>query len=239
MEAVCEFIFTTDTSWDMTIPGLMYEKFLDRYPLKEERIYQEVQIIQQQGKQQLNQEVRNNPRILFLSPDRLRYIQMGQNMLSIHCLKPYPTWEEFRPSILMVYESLIKFLNNPGIQRIGLRYLNRIQINEKHSLLSEYFYFRPEHGNNLPKTFSGFITGCVFPQMNNRDACRIQMTDAMPDNVETMSAIILDLDYFLFQPSSIAYTQALSWVEEAHGNIETMFEGCITDKSRELFGEEK
>jgi hypothetical protein len=31
--------------------------------------------------------------------------------------------------------------------------------------------------------------------------------------------------------------EALAWVEEAHSQVEEVFEGCITDKLREMFEE--
>jgi uncharacterized protein (TIGR04255 family) len=35
----------------------------------------------------------------------------------------------------------------------------------------------------------------------------------------------------------VEVVDALAWVEEAHDRVEEVFEGCITDKLREMFEE--
>jgi uncharacterized protein (TIGR04255 family) len=47
----------------------------------------------------------------------------------------------------------------------------------------------------------------------------------------------LDIDYFLARPGAVEPAEALAWVEEAHSQVEKVFEGCITDKLREMFEE--
>jgi uncharacterized protein (TIGR04255 family) len=52
-------------------------------------------------------------------------------------------------------------------------------------------------------------------------------------------AIALDLDYYLAQPDKVELNKAIEWVSVAHERIETIFEACITDKTRSLFEETK
>jgi hypothetical protein len=46
IEAVCELRLTPDTQWDLTIPGMIYEKVKDDFPNREQRLAQEVEIEQ-------------------------------------------------------------------------------------------------------------------------------------------------------------------------------------------------
>src|SRR2546425_12443479 len=64
VEAVCEFRFLPDTQWDLTIPGLMYEKIQDRFPHKEQRLVSDIEI-SQEGKE-IKQQVRTSERMWFL-----------------------------------------------------------------------------------------------------------------------------------------------------------------------------
>ena len=64
----------------------------------------------------------------------------------------------------------------------------------------------------------------------------MQLTTA-PDAGDK-GAWMLDIDYFLAHPRAVEATRALDWVEEAHNQVEQIFEGCITDRLRELFEEE-
>jgi len=46
VEAVCEFRLSPDTPWDLTVPGLVYEKVRSEFPHREQRLFQEVEIAQ-------------------------------------------------------------------------------------------------------------------------------------------------------------------------------------------------
>ena len=236
VEAVCEFRFAPETPWDLTIPGLLYKHIKTSFPLKEERILQQLRVNQTKNGE-INQETTLNKVQAFLRRDRQCFMNIGDRLISIHTVKPYLTWTKFRPIISKIYNALIKELETPTIERIGLRYINRIEIPQDHPLLEDYF----DYGLRLKDNFhavevSEFFIGSVFPYADKRDACRVQLVSALPENPQT-SALILDLDYFLQTPKSIPADQAIDWVEAAHTTAEALFEDCITDRLREIFRE--
>jgi len=236
IEAVCEFRLTPDSKWDLTIPGLIYEKVSKEFPNKEQRLIQEVEITQ--SPQGIQQQIQTNERILFLTDDRKTFIQVGPHLLAINCLKPYPTWDGFKPRIENAFSALTDTVDVKGLQRIGLRYINRIEIPGQSVNLDDYFEFRPFLGQNLPQNVANFIVGCLLPFFDERDACRIRLTNAVPEKPES-TAFLLDLDYFLAQPRAVSANQALEWVESAHQQVEEIFEGCITECLRKVFQEVK
>ena len=233
VEAVCEFRFLPDTKWDLTIPGLMYEKVQDRFPHKEQRVVSEMEISQQGT--EIKQQVRTSERIWFLVDDRKLFIQLSSNFLAVNCLAPYPTWNVFRPEIERAYDTALRLVEIRGLQRIGLRFVNRIEIASPRINLEEYFEFRPHLGERLPQDLASFITGSVLPFSEARDMCRVQLTTAVAEQPER-NTFILDIDYFLSRPQEVAPNEAITWIEKAHENLETVFEGCITDRLREIFG---
>lgn len=236
VEAVCEFRLIQDTHWDLTVPGLFYEGVKGEFPHREQRSVQELQITQES--QGFRQEVRLSERILLFSPDRRLLIQIGPRLLVVNALKPYPTWQGFKPRIEMAWKKLQGIVDVQGLERIGLRYINRIELPEKEGVvkLSDYFDFYPTIGPRLPQEMAFFIAGAEFPYKEGQDRCRVQLT---PDSAGEKNALLLDIDYFLAKPSTVKVFEALQWVEEAHTQVEEIFEGCITDKLRELFGEVK
>jgi len=236
VEAICEFRFTESTPWDLTIPGFLYERIKDMLPFKEEQIQQQIQTNQNQ-KGEIIQEVSLNKAMVFLSEDRQCFTQVSDRRISIHTVKPYITWARFKPLIANVYDTTIKLLTNAHLQRIGLRYINRIEAPTGYLKMSDYFDFGLRLGKNLPQhDFVDFIVGCVFPFADQRDYCRVQSARAVSESSE-ISAFVLDLDYFLQIPDAVSISQALEWLENAHDTTETIFEGCITDKLREIFNE--
>jgi len=236
VEAVCEFRLTRDTHWDLTIPGLFYEGVKEVFPHREQRSVQELQIIQEP--QGFRQELRVSERVLLFSPDRKLLVQIGPRLLVVNALKPYPTWQGFKPRIEMAWKKLQEIVDIQGLERIGLRYINRIELPKEEVVkLSDYFDFYLTIGPRLPQLMALFIAGAEFPYKEGQDRCRVQLT--LEPNSGEKRALLLDIDYFLAKPHAVGVSGALQWVEEAHTQVEEIFEGCITDRLRELFGEVK
>ena len=235
IEAVCEFRFTTDTQWDLTIPGLIYEQVRTDFPSKEDRAVQEVTI--SGGPKGIEQQMRTTKRMVFLSDDTRSLIQVGPHLLAVNRLKPYLTWAEFKLQIQTAFTALTGTLEGVvGLERIGLRYINRIEIASEPVNLDDYFEFRPFLGEALPQNITSFIVGCMLPFCEGRDSCKIQLTSAVPDQPDT-GAFLLNLDYSVTKAQAVSLDQALGWVETAHQRIEDLFEGCVKDPLRVIFEE--
>jgi uncharacterized protein (TIGR04255 family) len=234
IEAVCEFRLSPDTPWDLTAHGLIYEKISDEFVNKEEISIQEVTLVK--TAEGLQHSVRSDQRIRFLTDDKKTFIQLGTRLLSVNRLKPYSTWEEFKPRIEKAFIALNETVEVKNIQRIGLRYINRIDIPSQTVDLDTYFDFKPFLGKKLPQLLQSFIVGCEIPFRDGQDSCKVQLTNTIPEAPES-SSYILDVDYFLAKAETVVKDDALEWVEMAHNNLGDVFEGCITDSLRKIFKE--
>ncbi|MGB8219888.1 MAG: TIGR04255 family protein [Methanoregula sp.] len=233
VEAICEFRFSKETKWDPTIPGLLFEKLNGEYPLKESRIGQELQVkADQKG---IRHRVIPSQRAVFLTENRLSLIQLGENVLSVNCLKPYPGWEHFQPRIRKTYDTFRGITEVKGIDRVALVYVDKIEIPGSQIEMEEYFNFLPRLGAGLPQSYANFLVGCEIPYNKDRDICKLQLTTAMPEDKKT-SAFLLTTEYFLAKKRSITPLDVPTWIEEAHQEIDTLFKGCITEKLGDIFG---
>ena len=235
VEAVCEFRLTSETRWDLTVPGLLYERLKGSFPQKEQRMIQEMELTQ--GPEGLHQQIRTSERIIFFTEDKKMLVQVGPRLLAINVLKPYPHWEGFKPRIEMAWKSLQAAIEVQGLERIGLRYINHIELPAQGGELAEYFEFYPFVGQRLPQQMVSFLAGVEFSYADDRDRCRVQLTPIPGSGGKSL--FMLDIDYFLARPGAVEVVDALAWVEEAHNRVEEVFEGCITDKLREMFEEVK
>jgi uncharacterized protein (TIGR04255 family) len=233
VEAVCEFRLTPETRWDLTVPGLLYEKLKVSFPQKEQRVIQEMELIQ--GPEGWLQQIRTSERIIFFTEDRRMLVQVGPRLLAINVLKPYPHWEGFKPRIEVAWESLRVAVEVQGLERIGLRYINHVELPGQSVELAEYFEFYPFVGPRLPQQMVFFLAGAEFSYADGRDRCRVQLTPILGSGGKSL--LMLDIDYFLARPRAVKVVDALAWVEEAHSRVEEVFEGSITDKLREMFEE--
>jgi len=148
------------------------------------------------------------------------------------------TWAGFKPEIERAYQALRDTLEVAGLERIGLRYLNRVDIDTPSDRvkLNHFFEFRPFLGDRLPRHMTSFLVGCSLPFFDEQDLCKVELSSTMATD-PSASSFVLDLDYFLNEPQSVSPDEALVWIESAHGNLEEVFEGCISDRLRQLFGE--
>ena len=237
-EVICEFQFDSEVPWDLTIPGLIYEKIKEPFSKRRQRSIYEVSI--EKSRQGAKQQLKSINRAQFLTEDEKALIEVGQvdeNLISIHHFKPYPSWEKYFPLIKIGFDAY-KIVNPTKVRRIGLRYINRIELTFQKVTLREYFNFRPYVGKSLPQDIGLFIVGIIIPFENSQDHLKLQLTTTPSESAE-VTPFIIDLDYFTAKPEKVSVRDALKWVEIAHSNIEIIFEGCITDKLREIFEEVK
>jgi len=231
LEAVCELRFGDDTQWDLTIPGLVYEKIKEQFPHREQRLVPRIEV--KNSEEATEQRIFTERRMFFLADDRRTSVQVGPRVLAINRLKPYEGWERFKPAIKAAWEAVVSTAAPGTITRMGLRYINRIEVPDPEPRLEDYFDFRPFLGERLPRQVTNFVVGCVLRLSDGPDACRIQLADALPDTAG-VRAFILDLDYFLDRPGTPT-SEAMRWIEDAHTRAEEIFEGCITDRLRSIF----
>lgn len=234
VEALSEFQFIPGQPWDFTVHGLFYEKINTEFPDKQQmgigiRVKQEAGAIQH--------EVLQSPdRMQFHRKDKTALVQVGPDMLVVNHLKPYPTWEVFKPLVLGNLNKYHEVAKPKGFKRLVLRYINKINIPEKSIEMTDYFSYYPYIPDKLPQTHEAFLIRTEIPHEENRDRILLTFSSIIPEKPEMLS-FLLDLNYVMVIPEKVAIDQADKWLEQAHAIIENNFEACITDKCRKLFEE--
>ena len=231
-EVICEFRFPPDTPWDLTFPGILYSHLKDAYPKRDQRYVREV--IMLLGPEGLREELLVTERSIFLSEDEGCAVQIGPRLLSVSCQRPYVHWEAFSTRIHGAFDRFREIIGTDAIGTMNLRYVNLIEIPEPGVTLKDYFAFYPILPPELPQVPAGFITGCEFAFHDNRDNCRVELTDAVPESTEH-NAFLLNIDYFLAEGHSIPPEGVADWLEIAHTHVRDIFEACIKDPLRDLF----
>lgn len=231
VEVVCEFNFVPSAPWDAALPGLIYSMLHEDYPKRKGLRSFESQLNPAQGGFQ--QQFQMTDRVQFLREDEKAFIQIGADFLAINHLAPYPGWRNFRPIIQRGFEAYQEVAKPSGLLRIGLRYINLINLLGDKIRLGDYLKFYPEFGQAIPD-IAEFMMGAVSPFEKGRDALRLQMNTAAIEKPGEVG-IVLDLDYFLVQPQAVVIENALDWVDAAHGCILATFENCLTDDLRAIF----
>ena len=242
-EAVCEFRYQEDGHWDGASPGLVYSamatefprRLADKKPAGPATAAVEPPTSLPPWLQRL--ELRFGPQgplRFWRESDESGYIAVAPYRLSVHYFRPYPSWEGFREIIGKAAQAYQDVLKPTRAQRIGLRYINDINLGQMTVTLEEFFDFYPFVGHNIPQMLSRFHCLGQFDFEDARDSLILQIaTTPQPEGPN--AHVTLDLDYFLAQPNNFELTETTKWLEEAHANLQRVFEGCLKDSARALF----
>ena len=234
VEALCEFRFSPDSPWDLTIPGLVYERV--REPFSEKRQARVIEANLAASAKCLEQRLTSSERMQFFQPDQAALVQVGEHLLVVNHLQPYPGWDAFLPLIRQGFQAYTEVTGAAQIERIGLRYINRIEIQERPLEIEEFLEFRPHMGVALPATVGSFMVGIEIPFESDQGTLRLQLA-SQPEAKPQVSTFLLDLDYFTSKPGCVALDDVFGWLDRAHGHVEQTFEACLTQRLRRLFEE--
>jgi len=233
-EAVCEFRFSPSSPWDSAIPGQVYQALSGTlFPKK--RTEQVVEAKLSATGKGLTQHVGTAEALVILSQDERQFARIAERRLSVHRVAPYESWSQFLPVIEQTLDEVLAVAAPCELQRVGLRYINRIEFPSESIDVDEHFQFCLKVGKELHQSYGQFMAGAVFHNyQDGRDALRIQLSSSGSAPNTTLS-LILDLDYFLTQPALLSVDGVSGWLSDAHGAIEEAFFAAITEKTLALF----
>jgi uncharacterized protein (TIGR04255 family) len=231
-EAICEFRIALDTEWDLTVPGLYYARVRDELPVREQRRVRNVEVIM--AEEGLREELLVRERMHYFTPDLANGIQVGPHLLAVNMLKPYTSWSRFRPRIEHAFQVLRDIVEVKTLEGIGLHYINVIEVSEGNADARKYISLVPPLAEILPGRPESLLVGCEIPFEEGREACRVEITDAIPQEKEG-SAFLLDIEYYLSSPNTLSADEAMTWLDGAHDRLVEIFEACILEPAREIF----
>jgi len=231
VEALCEFRFQDSNEWDLTLPGLFYNKIQHLFPQKREQRNMQIKVDHADSHHDTNIRGSMIPMVQFYDRDETCLVQLTPTLLTINHLKPYSDWIRFKKLIsdtLTIYQDVANLTN---LARIGLRYINQIDLDPKESLY-DYLEFKPCIPTSITQETSSLLQRVELP-FNTQNG-KLSLTLA---TVQDEHSCILDLDFVTLDAAQLSVEDIPSWLEIAHETIEDVFEASITDMLREKFKE--
>jgi uncharacterized protein (TIGR04255 family) len=233
VEAVCEFRFTPTSSWDWTIPGLIYERVKDQFPVKQQA---DVIEIAAAPTAPLRPTPNVSTRVQFLRPDRTALLQVGPQLFVVNQVRPYPKWPAFKRLVVESLKTYLEVAKPDAFAQIALRYVNRIDLTGVVDL-DEYFKILPKIAEPVSQKWHSFVVvvNAVYedPQSLLRLSC-----GSVPPEAPNQYPVLLDLNMASAPSAAPGLDEVGAWLETAHARVEEAFETSITEKTRtELFQE--
>jgi uncharacterized protein (TIGR04255 family) len=230
-EVLCEIKFVPSKKWDEAIPKIFHGKIKEDFPTEKKQI--EFGIKSKSSGNIVEQRIEPiSTKLQFFAKDKKSLIQVGPNLLIINDLRPYSGWERFKPSIMKNSETYKGIVNPKGIALVKLRYINQIEIEGKEIELTDYFKFYPKVPEEIAKEHGSFLSKVKF-YYNKHDTLLLTLGSSRKTK-SGKGSFILDLEYVMDEFGGLKYEELSDWCENAHNRIKATFEGCITDKCREI-----
>lgn len=238
VEALCEFQFIQSAPWDLTIPGLIYERIKEDFP---EKIQHSGMVFQMFPTEKgIEPKIELVPtRIQFSNEEKTAFVQLAPDLFVVNQLKPYPGWDNLNLLIRKNFKTYIEIAKPKGLKRIGLRYINVFEFTSQNLKSEEYFNYYPSIPKNMTNLLNSFLIKTEFLYNNKKENLTLQLGSIIPSKPD-VSSIVLDIEYATISTEHVTFNNIEEWIEKAHEEIEVSFETVIKDNIRELFmkGEE-
>ena len=236
IEALVEVHFS-QTKTDFTVWADFNNRLKKSYPIVEELLIPKTELRIAQDRKSGEGKISQEKLLRFYQKDRTQLVQANKDFVSVNKLKPYSGYEKFRTDTEIVLKNYIDLTSPKLINQIGMRYINQIIISETSIELSDYFRFMPQIPDEVTEgvNINNVLLQIQFAPRNSQHQLMTALRSDV-SSVEGQSVFFLDIYDMLSINNEVDINVILNSLNEAHKNIERVFEGFITDKARKLFG---
>ncbi len=240
-EALCEFRFQPSQDWDLTIPGKLHLQLGTEYRGKpQEQKVVNFELNAQEGQPPNISYGEGLAKVQLLTENGRRIVAIGRDVLSVHMLRPYQItehggpsgWDEFKPRIRQALDAYWEVAQPQGVNKVGIRYINRIVIPEDTVRVADYLLCALPIVAGLPGSLSNFMSRVEYQY---GDGVTLVLSQGSIDAASNHVGFLLDLDVTQEIPETVDQPEALAIAENLRERERIAFESVITDKARELF----
>ncbi len=174
------------------------------------------------------------------SVDRTDVTIFRTGTLVVGHLAPYRGWEHLFERIKNAWLALARATGeNIALSRIGVRYINRVDIPENNGddiSLFNYVRFHPQAPEGLIENvpITEYYSHVVYPMPEDGFAVRLVAASALSPLVYHKS-LIFDIDVFRDHDLPRKVDEVWQQLSVMRDRKNMIFEMCVTDKARELF----
>ena len=172
----------------------------------------------------------------LLSTDVSEQMLIFEKSLIVSQLAPYQGWQGFRSRIVRDWELWRSSVGFCQVERLGMRYINRIDmpLEDPVTYYEDYVNIYPA----VPEVLNPCISHSVSVRVVSKDiGGEVNVRSAVVESpVPNHMAIVLDLDVSRMISEPASDGELLDFLDKARAKKNEVFEACISDKARELFG---
>jgi len=229
-EAVCEIHFKLPQPFDKEALLKLQPFWQELYPQQDVVAGRELELRLTLDKMDATQK-ESGHKLIMRSADGKNIAQLGPTFLAVNRVDPYLGWEEsFRDTILQRFNEVQKVFPFEIIQRIGLRYINRIDFPESPLKWKDWFALALPVPEELQPV--GEFQSHARSLLDHNLLCDINL-GTLPMPKKNVTSVILDID--VNSLSEIPAASLAEGLERVHVPHRQLFEAYLLDKTRKLF----
>lgn len=176
--------------------------------------------------------------VQLASDDQVDIIIISKNSLAVSRLAPYLGWDDLYSKFILAWKSWKKVANTKPVVRLGVRFINRIDIplNVDNKIeLHDYLTFYPNVPNLSPEPMIGYLIQVTQPAIEgSKWSANITSTTLQSPLVNNLS-LLLDVDVFRSEDLPLKDEELWTMIAEVRTFKNAIFNKCLTSKAQELF----
>ena len=169
----------------------------------------------------------------FVGGEGKNIAQFRVNGFTFNRLAPYQTWDQLRSEATKLWSVYRRIVGALPVIRIGLRYVNQLDLPMPVRDFRDFIRLYPEISSDLPQELAGLFLQVHIPQEDLGAMAIINEAMVPPPN-PNVASIVLDIDIFIQGLKLLSDDEVWKTMEALRLRKNLIFEGCITNNTREL-----
>ena len=159
--------------------------------------------------------------------------QFTRDLFSFSRLRPYESWEKLSGEAVRLWRLFTEIARPSEVQRIGLRFINRLELDSKEMQLGAYIRVVPQAPSGLALPLAGFLHQESLTVPGNLYGINVIRTIQLAQGSEG-AALILDIDVGTLSPFALREEVLVERLGEMRWLKNKVFFGTITEQAREV-----
>lgn len=162
-----------------------------------------------------------------------RILQLSKIGFAYSHLPQYSDWDSFSREAREYWELFIQHCKPEKVTRCAVRYINRIDIPKAPIEIEDYLNIYPHIPGGIPQAITGMYMQLQMPQHDLRSMAIINEAVVEPA-ISGGFSVIVDIDLFKILSIEPMSKEVWETLEQLRIRKNELFEGFITDNTREL-----
>ncbi len=233
-EAVCDIHFRLpqEKEWKPSFPGELFKHIQNEYPEMEPVL--EIGLQFEFGPLGTGTKfVPQRQKVRFKHATRPLILQLAENSLSISTLAPYQGWEVMRRDVLAAWQRIEEIFQPEAINRVGLRYINRIEKETEQDHLGTWLVANDYIPVGILRSEPGFLLREEI-HLNTENILIITLGDPKSGVDAGHGAIIFDIDRIVEQEILTGQEVLAQEMDRLHADVWEVFSSAKNEKLEAL-----